>query len=448
MREISARLRFFSIEVILDQRSLLYGEDIKAFMADTIRTVDALVILLSEDYNQALLQDSGPGEGVRFEVSLAIREREQRPSFRIIPVLLDSSSPVPPFHRLKCARPSEIDQIITELGLVEHLSESRVLADRYRIDQLIETRGMARIFDGHDLVLDTPVQVYMVPATGEKGLQGERFRLFERVLKGRSMAYSPFLLNIRDSYVSTDGAYYLVTEKFAGTDLSVPLQAGHTTHPFGALCIAYQLALGLYELHNCRVIHGGLAPRAIRHNTQRTLCKLVDFEFARPMDAPPETTLDGYPLITPPERFAGAPLSVQQDIYQLANLVFWLVCGFPVVSSNFPGGAVMSTVTSENPRLREAIASAISNAASRTMPQETQSRDLAESLSRSTSADFIDGELSTFLAKCLHPDPQSRPQNIGEVFSFLATLHIPPAGRLLNPAGTEIPGALFPEYET
>ena len=103
----------------------------------------------------------------------------------------------------------------------------------------------------------------------------------------------------------------------------------------------------------------------------------------------------------------------------------------------------MSTVTSENPRLREAIASAISNAASRTMPQETQSGIWPRAYPRSTSADFIDSKSSTFLAKCLHPDPQSRPQNIGEVFSFLATLHIPPAGRLFDPAGTEIPGALF-----
>ncbi len=197
----------------------------------------------------------------------------------------------------------------------------------------------------------------MVPATGETGLQGERFRIFERVLKGRSQAFSPFLLNIRDSYVDSDGAYYLVTEEFAGTDLSVPLNRGFTTHPFGALCIAYQVALGLYELHQSGVLHAGLAPRAIRHNKERTLCKIVDFEFARPAIGVRQLPLDGYPIISPPERFAGKPPSICQDVYQLANLVFWLICGFPVVSRSvyrlMPSALTLSTVVCEDSGLQE-----------------------------------------------------------------------------------------------
>ncbi|MBN2293317.1 MAG: TIR domain-containing protein [Pirellulales bacterium] len=446
VRDIAARLRFFSIEVILDQRSLLFGEDIKDFMAKAIQEADALVILLSEDYNEVLDQHSGPGEGVRYEVRLALQERDRRPAFRIVPILLDSGAPVPPFDRLKCARPTDIDEIITELGLVEHLTESRVLAQRYRVDRLIETRGFARIFDGHDLVVDAPVQIYMVPAAGETGLQGERFRLFERVLKGRSLAFSPFLLNIRDSYLSADGAYYLVTEQFEGTDLSVPLNQRRTTHPFGALSIAYQVALGLYELHIAGVVHGGLAPRAIRHNAARTQCKLIDFEFARPTDMTEGAPLDGYPLITPPERFHGGYPSVQQDIYQLANLVFWLIAGFPVVSREFPQGARLSTVFTEDPSLHGRLASSLREAVSHVTQETSTHPDLVQSIARTTTNEFLDRDLSQFLARCLNPDPASRPKCLGETLSYLTGLGIPPAGRLLDHAGREVPGALIPEY--
>ncbi|NLX99478.1 MAG: TIR domain-containing protein [Rhodopirellula sp.] len=447
VRDLAARLRFFSIEVIIDQRSLFFGEDIKSFMEETIGTVDALIILLSRDYHEALQQQSGPGEGVRFEVSSALGERSRRPDFRIIPVLLDDSSPIPPFDRLKCAKPSDIDQIVTELGLEGHLNESRVLAGRYRVDQLIEQRGLARIFDGFDPLNDAPVEIYQVPTAGQGGLQGERFTLFERVVKGRSMAHSPFLLNVRDTYINPDGAYYLVTEKFPGTTLDVPLHRNRTTHPTGALCIGYQVAMALYELHQAGVVHSGLAPRAIRLNPQRTLCKIVDFEFARPLGAKDES-VDGFPLITPPERFAGEPASVQQDIYQLANLTFQLICGFPVVSRRcleFVPNAARFGVVAENPGRHQAIRAALSDAVARMSAMKIDAK-LAGAISDSTDAVFINEMLTNFLAGCLHPNPELRGASIGEILEVFPSMHVPPAGRLLDGYGAEIPGALFPEY--
>src|SRR5262249_4063627 len=141
------------------------------------------------------------------------------------------------------------------------------------------------------------------------------FDLFERVVRGRSSAFSPFLLNVRDTYVDGKGSYYLITERFEGTALSVPLARGKGTHPFGALCLAFQVSLALHELHSVGVVHGGLAPRCIRLNRDQTTCKIVDFEFATPRQFVRRTAgaFEGYPQIMPPERFKGFLVSVHQD---------------------------------------------------------------------------------------------------------------------------------------
>jgi hypothetical protein len=64
VQQIAVRLRFFSMEVVLDQRSLDYGEDVKEFMRKEIQRADAIILVVTEDYNQALLASAGPGEGV------------------------------------------------------------------------------------------------------------------------------------------------------------------------------------------------------------------------------------------------------------------------------------------------------------------------------------------------------------------------------------------------
>src|SRR5207249_11349425 len=95
--------------------------------------------------------------------------------------------------------------------------------------------------------------------------------------------------------------------------------------------------LALHELHAVGVVHAGLASRTIRLNSAQTRCKIVDFEFARPLEhkGADSGTIEGYPLINPPERFRGAPVAMEQDVYQIGNLLFRLLTGLPVVSTEW-----------------------------------------------------------------------------------------------------------------
>ena len=448
VRQIAVRLRFFSIEVVLDQRSLDYGEDIKEFMRREIQKADAIILVITDDYNEALSASSGPGEGVRFEVQAAIQEKTIRPNLQIIPLLLDGVRPVPPFDRMKCAVPEAIDEVITQLGLTTVSGESRVLRQRYRVDRLIETRGFARIFHGWDMVADLPIEIYLVPAVHQN--LRYRFDLFERVVKGRSSAFSPFLLNVRDTYIDSEGGFYLITERFDGTDLGVPLARGEGTHPFGALCFAFQVSLALHELHGVGVIHGGLVPRCIRLNRDQTSCKIVDFEFATPQEFVSQTVgaLEGYPQVMPPERFGGFPASVQQDIYQVGNLILRLICGRPAVSRLAPAlyrRQDTKPLEVEDPEFRKRLLAELSSAVEKRWAAFTSGNPWLDERVRETSSQrFVAEELTPLLAWCLAPDPEERPKSCPVLLSALKGLGMPVVGHLVDSEGMPVVNGLFP----
>ncbi|GEM_PF-2628539 len=448
VRDIASRLRFFSIEVVLDQRSLDYGEDIRHFIREAIHRADAVVLVVTEDYNNALLASVGPGEGVRFEVQCAIAERAIRPDFQIIPLLLDGVRPVTPFDQLKCCTPDEIEELITQLGLVSYSGESRVLQQRYRIDQLTASRGMARIFWGCDMVSGLPIEIYLVPAM-DPNLR-YRIDLFQRVVKGRSSAYSPFLLNIRDTCIGGDGSYYLITERFEGTDLGAVLAKGQGTHPFGALCLAFQLALAAHELHSVGVIHGGLAPRCVRLNATQTSCKIVDFEFAtaRALPTGSVNTLEGYPRLMPPERFCGCPASVAQDIYQIGNLVLTLICQKPAVSRllrSFIPTEDSNPLEVDVPEFRDRLNVALLNAVGmKWVGFNSGNSWLDERVREATSPRFLTESLTELLAWCLAPNPEERPRTCSALLSALKEFGIPVVGHVVDPTGTPVAHSLFP----
>jgi serine/threonine protein kinase len=448
VQRIATRLRFFSIEVVLAQWNLDYGEDIKEFAQREIRKADAIIPVITDDYNRALLASSGPGEEVRFEVQAAIQEKASRPDFQIIPLLLDDVRHVPPFDRVKCAVPEAIDDVITQLGTGAVSGESRVIRQRYRIDRLIERRGFADVYHGWDMVADLPIEVYSVLAWNVN-LKG-RLDEFERAVKGRSSVSSPFLLNVRDTYIDGQGSYYLITERFDGMNLEVPLSRAKVTHPFGALCLAYQVLLALHELHSVGVIHGGLAPRCIRLNRDQTSCKVVDFANATPQEFVSRTAgnLAGYIQITPPERIEGFPVSVRQDLYQVGNLALRLILGKPALSRFASLGFWSENakpLVVEDPEFPKQLIEELSSVVEKRWTGFSSGNVwLDERVRETSSRDFLAEALTPLLTWCLDPNPAERPGNCLVLLSTLKTHDVPVAGHLFDPKGMPVVNSLFP----
>jgi hypothetical protein len=333
VQALAAELTHFHLQVILDQQELSYGGDIRDFMQDNITTADVMLVIVTQEFNRALESTQQWGAGVRFEVECALARLSTDPGFRVIPVLLDASRPIGPFSRLKAIDLSEpaqfrqqIARLAADLLLVDHPGHSGgLLAGRYRVDRLIEQRGMTHIFVGYDTRLSTDVEVYRCSGAWKPG-DPERLQLASRIARGRSSAHSPFLLNYRD-FLPYTNAYELVTERFEGPDLEVCLSKGLQL-PSAQVCL--QACLALMELHNAGIVHGGLVPRALRigRNRRHATVKIVDFEFATLVEElNVKCEISGYPMAMPPERWAGQPPSEKGDVYQLGVLLFRLLTG-------------------------------------------------------------------------------------------------------------------------
>jgi hypothetical protein len=155
----------------------------------------------------------------------------------------------------------------------------------------------------------------------------------------------------------------------------------------------------------------------------------------------------GYPQVMPPERFAGAPVGVQQDIYQVGNLVLRLVCGRPAVSRAAPVGFHTrgEPLEVEDPgfrkRLRDELTAAVEkNRGSVTTPNAW----LPGKVRETTSVRFIAEKLTPLLAWCLASRAEDRPRNCLELTATLKDFGVPPVGHLLDPQGVPVDQGLFP----
>jgi hypothetical protein len=332
VQDLATALMHFNIDVVLDQQELSCGSDVRSFMENSVASTDAMLVVVTSELNRALSSTGIWGAGARFEIDLAIARLATDPAFRLIPVLVDEARPEGALARLKAIDLSEpahfrgrIAQLAADLVLGGHPGyASGLLAHRYRVDQLIERRGLTHVLAGYDTRLGVEVELYgcVHHPSGPRLLQ-----LASRIARARSKAYSPFLLNYRDFLPFTD-AYELVTERFVGPDLEVCLQRGHRL-PAEQVCA--QVCLGMIELHNAGLVHGGLVPQSIRIGCigKRGAVKIVDFTFTAPDDEPELDFggITGYPMAMPPENLAGCRHGEKGDVYQLGTLLFRCLTG-------------------------------------------------------------------------------------------------------------------------
>jgi hypothetical protein len=331
--QLAKDLRLFSFDVQIDQRILAFGEDIKHFMDVVIAEADVMLLIVTHELNQALHSQGREGAGVRYEVHLALTELTRRSNFRVIPVLLEDVRPEAPISNMKAVDLSKpelyrqsVAELAAELAMVSTTTHNRVLERRYRIDTLLQLRGVTRIYAGYDMALDTDVEIYQVPI---RSVSPGFFQQNSRVARARSKSNSPFLLNYRDNVLSAQ-QWILVTERFSGTTLDVWFSTKRAPMVIAVQC-CYQICLGLLELHSAGILHCGLVPRVVRlgHNGRHAAIKIIDFEFAT-LAIEAESYADefeGYRFAMPPERWKGTAATEQSDIYQLGHLLCWMITG-------------------------------------------------------------------------------------------------------------------------
>lgn len=199
-----------------------------------------------------------------------------------------------------------------------------LLADRYRLLDLIGRGGVGEVWRGQDLQLDRTVAVKVVRTEPDEALISlERFR---REARAAARLSHPNIVATYD--VGSDGdREFLVMELVRGRDLAHLLRAQGLPPADRVAGLALQAASGLDAAHAAGIVHRDIKPANLLLAGGDTV-KITDFGIARIAGA--EKTgpaLLGTAAYVSPEQVRGEPATAASDRYALGCVLYELLAG-------------------------------------------------------------------------------------------------------------------------
>jgi hypothetical protein len=175
-----------------------------------------------------------------------------------------------------------------------------VLADRYRLIDLLSESGDGRFFRAHDKILDRHVALHIIAADDPRA---EELTEAARV---SATVQDPHLLRVLD-IETRDDRCFVVNEWGAGTSLDILVAGEGPLRPRRAAWIVAEAADCLSRAHPQRIAHGRLIPEHVLLDTAGAV-RLIGFCV--------DAALAGLP--------AGR---VSQDVTDLGGLLYYLLTG-------------------------------------------------------------------------------------------------------------------------
>jgi eukaryotic-like serine/threonine-protein kinase len=212
----------------------------------------------------------------------------------------------------------------------------QLVADRYRILELLGSGGMGAVYRAEHVHMRKPVAI--------KVLHRELTHLpdvvtrFEREAIAAARIAHPNVASATDFGRLADGACYLVLEYVQGKSLR---QSINQSAPFSveqALGIARQIAQALGAAHEAGIVHRDLKPEnvmLVQAPSEPDLVKVLDFGIAKirmpEQEAEPALTrlgtIFGTPEYMSPEQALGQNADARTDLYSLGIIMYEMLTG-------------------------------------------------------------------------------------------------------------------------
>ncbi|MGY4859894.1 serine/threonine-protein kinase [Cryobacterium sp. AP23] len=222
-----------------------------------------------------------------------------------------------------------------------------VLADRFRLDRLVGTGGMATVYEAADLALGRTValKLFRMDTADDSGPQRQSGEVM--VLASLNHFALVTLFDAGSEHVDGSTRSFIVMEYIPGQDLRSRIGEGPVA-PAEVARMGADLAEALHYVHAKGIIHRDIKPANVLlapsdFPGRVSHAKLADFGIARLFDAT-HLTRTGSVLGTAgylsPEQALGEPIGPPSDVYSLGLVLLESL----TATRSYPGTAIESAM--------------------------------------------------------------------------------------------------------
>lgn len=217
-----------------------------------------------------------------------------------------------------------------------YVSVGDVVADRYRLERMLGSGGMATVYLAHDAKLNRNVAIKLLHT--ELARQPSFRMRFRQEAQAAARITHPGVVRVFDAgdsvKVGPDGAEefwpFMVMEYLDGTLLSTVIADGPLDQA-EALRVTTELLTALEHLHNAGIVHRDIKPSNIMILDDGTV-KLMDFGVASAVTEVTETvsqttSILGTASYFSPEQARGETVDERSDLYSTGVVLFELLTG-------------------------------------------------------------------------------------------------------------------------
>jgi beta-lactam-binding protein with PASTA domain len=229
-----------------------------------------------------------------------------------------------------------------------------LIGGRYELGRQLGAGGMARVYLGHDRLLDREVAVKVLsePYASDPNFV-ERFRREASAAAGLN---HPNIVAVYDRG-EADGSYYIVMEYLAGPDLKQVIRSRSPLPPTEAIDASQQILAALGAAHRRDVVHRDVKPQNVLVAEDGHL-KVTDFGIARAgaeSDMTEAGSVIGTAQYLSPEQARGDEVTAASDTYAVGIVLYEMLTGRVPFDGGPPVAVAMKQISDEpvSPRIVE-----------------------------------------------------------------------------------------------